>query len=357
MKPIRSFASAMLATAVLAVTPSAHAQATRLQIESTLPAGHATSKSMQIFKDQVTRLSAGAMEVEVTTDSPRTFKEVLDSVHVGRVFATWSSVGNYTKLVPEVAAVSLPFIFDDYGEARRAVAGPAGTIITKKLEAKGFIVLAWMDLGALQVSNSKRPLLTPDDFKGLRIRVLPSPTHAAAFQAIGARPVVMDLTDVAAALRQGDVDGQELDYSTMFANKYYESQKYLSNTRHILDYHVLIADKRVFAGLDPAGQKAVREAAAIAAARQHAISAEDQAAAMARLQEMGMQYDPLPDGTRAALRRATASVVDDVRKSVGADIVNKVLAAKAAPAPARATVAGKPAAGKDRNNPGNSRSF
>jgi TRAP-type transport system periplasmic protein len=348
MKSIRSFASAVLATAVLAVAPPAYAQATTLQIESTLPAGHATSKSMQIFKDQVARLSERAMEVEVTPDSPRSFKEVLDAVHVGRVFATWASVGNFSKLVPEIAAVSLPFVFDDYSQARRAIAGPVGTIITTKLEAKGFIVLAWMDLGALQVSNSKRPLTTLDDFKGLKIRVLPNPTHLAAFQALGAHPVVMDLTDVAAALRQGDVDGQELDYSTMFANKYYESQKYLSNTGHFLDFHVLVADKSVFARLDPAEQKTVREAAAIAAVRQHEISAEDQAAALARLREMGMQYDPLPQRTRAALRRSTTGVVDNVRKWVGADIVNKVLAAKTTPATGKATPSDKATANKGR---------
>jgi TRAP-type transport system periplasmic protein len=357
MRQVRSFAGAALAIAVLAIAPPAYAQTTTLQIESTLPAAHATSKAMQIFKQEVVRLSAGAMDVEVTTDSPRTIKEMVDGVHVGRVFATWISVGNFSKLVPEIAAVSLPFVFDNYREARRAIAGPVGTLISTKLEAKGFVILGWMDLGELHVSNSKRPLKTIDDFKGLRIRVLPNATHVATFQALGARPVIIDLTDVASALRQGDVDGQELDYSTTLANKYYESQKYLSNTGHFLDYHVLIADKSALTHLDPAEQKTVREAAAIAAVRQHEILAEDEAAALERLRELGMQYDPLPRETRAALRRATARVVDDVRKSVGADIVNKVLAAKTAPAAGKATPSDKAAAGKNRNYQSGPRSF
>jgi tripartite ATP-independent transporter DctP family solute receptor len=312
---------------------------------------------MQTFKQEVVRLSAGEMDVEVTPDSPRSFKEVVDGVHVGRIFATWLSVGNFAKLVPEVAAVTLPFVFNDYGEAKRVIAGPVGTVISRKFEAKGFVILAWMELGALHVLNSKRPLKTIDDLKGLKIRVLPSATHVATFQALGARPVVMDLRDVAAALRQGDVDGQELDYSTSFANKYYENQKYLSNTNHFLDFHVLVADKNVFTHLDPAQQKVVREAGAIAAVRQHEILAQDEATDLGRLQEMGMQYDPLPHETRAALRRATARVVDEVRKSVGADIVNKVLAAKAAPAAGRATPSDKAAAGKNRNYQSSPRSF
>jgi TRAP-type C4-dicarboxylate transport system substrate-binding protein len=189
-----------------------------------------------------------------------------------------------------------------------------------------------MDLGALHVSNSKRPLKTLDDFKGLTLRVLVNATHLSTFQAIGARPVAMDLKDVGKAMQQGDVDGEEQDYSTTYANKYYESQKYLSDTGHFLDFHVLVANKRMLGSLDPVQQKAIRQAAAIAAIAQHKMSAEDQATALARLQEKGVQFDPLPQETRLALRRATAPVVDDVKKWIGSDIVNKVLAAKRLPA-------------------------
>jgi TRAP-type transport system periplasmic protein len=234
---------------------------------------------------------------------------------------------------------------------RPGARSPVGTLISTKLEAKGFVILGWMEIGASHVSNSKRALKTIDDLNGLKIRVLPIATHVATFQALGARPMVMDLRDVAAALRQGDVDGQELDLSTIFANKYYKNQKYLSNTLHFLDFHVLVADKAVFTHLDPVQQKTVREAVAIAVVRQHEISSEDESAALGRLQEMGMQYDPLPFDTRTALRRATARVIDDVRKNVGADIVNKVLAAKTAPAAGKAP-SGNGAAGKDRNQSG-----
>jgi TRAP-type transport system periplasmic protein len=326
MKPIRFFASAALATAVLAISPRAEAQTTTLQIESAIPAAHATSKSMQMFKEEVARLSEGSMEVEVTAGSKRPLRELIDGVHVGHIFATWMSVGIFSSQVPEIAAVSLPFVFENYDQAKRAIAGPVGTLITTKLEAKGFVVLAWMDLGTLQVSNSKRPLKTLDDFKGLRIRVLPNATHLATFKAIGARPVVMEFTDVAAALRQGDIDGQELDYSTIYAGRYYESQKYLSDTGHFLDFHVLVTDKRTLASLDSMQQKVIREAAAVAAGRQHEISTADQATALAWLKEK-MQFDPLPSRTRVALRRVTASVADDVAHWVGADVVNKVLAA------------------------------
>jgi TRAP-type transport system periplasmic protein len=326
MKFIRSLAGAALAIFV-AVTSRAEAQGVTLQVESNIPATHASSKAMQIFKDEVARRSQGSIDVEVLAGSPRSHKDLIDAVHVGNIFAMWAGVGYFSHLVPEIAAVSLPFVFENYDEAMRVLAGPVGRLIATKLEGKGFIVLAWMELGESNVTNSKRPLKTLDDFRGLSLRVLPNPTHLATFQALGARPVAMDLKDVGAALRQGDVDGEEQDYDTTYSNKYYESQRYLSDTRHFLDFHFLVANKRAFASLDTKQQNAVREAATVAAVQQRKIATEVETIALARLQEAGMQFDPLPAETRVALRRATASVIEDVKGWVGADVVNSVLAA------------------------------
>jgi TRAP-type transport system periplasmic protein len=332
MKGIGLFAGAALIAAIVAFAAPAKAQVVTLRVESNLPAAMAPSISMHIFKDEAARLSDGAIEVEVVAGSPHGLKEIVDAVHVGRIFATWVGVGYFSRLVPEVAVLSLPFLSDNYDRARRAVSGPVGSFVAKKLDAKGFIVLAWMDQGEFHVINSKRPLKTLDDFKGLSIRVMPNATHIAAFQALGARPVAMDFKDVAAALRQGDIDGTEQNYSLAYASKLYESQKYLSDTRHFQDFNLLVANKTAFESLDPMQQEAVREAASIAAIHQNKILAEYETTALARLLDAGMQFDPLPPETRAALRRATVHVVDDVRKWVGADLVNKVLAANRTPA-------------------------
>jgi TRAP-type transport system periplasmic protein len=331
MRLIQTCASMILATTVLAISPPAEAQGATLRIESILGATHASSKAVAIFKDEVARLSEGSINVEILAGSPRSFKDAVDSVHAGSIFGTWGSVGYFSRLVPEIEAISLPFVFKNYDEARRAIASPAGSLITAKLEAKGFTVLAWMQLGALHVTNSKRPLRTVDDFKGLNIRVLPNATHLATFQALGARPVAMDLKDVDLALRQGDIDGEEQDHDTTYSRKFYETQKYVADTGHFLDFHILVVNRKAFASLDPMQQKAIRQAAAIAAVQQRKISDEQAATALARLQELGMQFDPLSAETRVALRRATAGVVDDVKKWVGADVVNQVLAANRLP--------------------------
>jgi tripartite ATP-independent transporter DctP family solute receptor len=231
-----------------------------------------------------------------------------------------------SRLVPEVEAVSLPFVFEGREQAMRVIDGPVGALIEEKLGAKGFTALGWMELGARHATNSKRPLKTLDDFKGLKLRMQPNQTHLATFRALGANPVAMDIKELYSALQQGVVDGQENPYPIIHANRYFEVQKYLSDTAHFFDFIILIANKQMLDGLTAEQKAAVREAAKVAVAEQRKAAADAEAATLADLKAKGMQLDPLPAKTRETLRKASAGVVDEVRKRIGADVVDKVLA-------------------------------
>jgi len=323
---IRSFGGAALAVAILAFASLAQAQPVTLRVAGAFGAEHTSSKAMEIFKTELTRRTQGSVELEIIPDMKLGgAKDLIDGVRAESIFATWVGVAFVSRLVPEVEAVSLPFLFRDYDHAMRAVDGSVGKLIEEKLSAKGFTALAWMELGARHVTNAKRPLKMLNDFKGLKIRMQPNETHLATFRALGANPVAMDIKDVYAALQQGHIDGEENPYSVIHANKYYETQKYLSDTGHILDLIVVIANKKTFMSLTPEQQKAMREAAKVAAVQQRKMAAEGEAAALADLKAKGMQFDALPRATRVALRKATAGVIDGVRKRVGAELVDKVI--------------------------------
>jgi tripartite ATP-independent transporter DctP family solute receptor len=327
MKLMRSFVVVATAAAIQFVASLAHAQPVTLRISSTLGADHTSSKAMQIFKAELAQRSNSAIDVDLSFNMQLGgAKELIDNVRAGSMFATWVGVAYVSRLVPEVEAVSLPFVFRDADHAMRAIDGAVGKLIEAKLRAKGFTALAWMDLGARQVTNSKRPLKSLDDFKDLKLRVQPNETHLAVFRALGAKPVAMDIKDVYAALQQEDIDGQENPYSITDLNKYFESQKYLSNSGHVLDFIILVANNKIFTGLPPEQQKAIRAAARVAAIQQRKMAAAAEVAALADLKAKGMQFDPLPPETRVALRTATASVIDSMRKRVGAELVDQVVA-------------------------------
>jgi tripartite ATP-independent transporter DctP family solute receptor len=329
MNFLRPFIGASVAAAMaMPLTASGScAQQVLLRMGSAFGAEHTSSKAVEIFKAEVAHRSQGAVDVGLFPDMQLGgAKELIDDVRVEKLFATWVGIAFVSRLVPEIEAVSLPFVFKDYDHAMRAVDGPVGKLIEAKLSAKGFTALAWMELGARHVTNSTRPLKAPDDFKGLKIRVQPNETHMAAFRALGANPVAMDIKDVYAATRQGDIDGEENPYSVIHANKYFETQKYLSDSGHILDLIVLIANKKTLAGLPPEQQKAVRDAARVAALQQRKTAAQAEVTALNNLIANGMQFDPIPTATRAALRKSTAGVIDGVRRRVGDALVNQVIA-------------------------------
>jgi len=164
------------------------------------------------------------------------------------------------------------------------------------------------------VTNSKLPIRSMADLKGLKIRLQPNETHLATFRALGANPVAMDVKELYSALEQRVVDGEENPYTVISASRFSEVQKHLSNTGHFFDFIAVVASKKAFEQLKPEHQKAVREAMTATIAFQRK-----------------MTYTELTPAAREEMRKATAGVVEDVKKRAGADLVNQVLADAARP--------------------------
>jgi TRAP-type transport system periplasmic protein len=318
-------ASAMIAAMSLA--SSVRAEPRILRIGTPFAPQHSSSKALEIFKGELARRTQGALDVEVSPAMQGGARDLVGELRADTVFAVVLPIAYLSRLVPETEALSLPFVFRNADHARHAVDGAVGKLVEAKFAAKGFVPLCWMALGARHVTNSKRPLKTLDDFKGLRIRVQPSESHMATFRALGANPVAMDIKDVYTALKQGDIDAQENPYEPIYSTGFWEVQKYLSDTAHVFDLILFIAKKETFARLPPDQQEAISDAARIAAVQQWKMAPGVDEAAFAALKEHGMQFDPLPPATRVALKKATAVVVEGARKRIGAGVVDQVIAA------------------------------
>jgi TRAP-type transport system periplasmic protein len=323
MRVIGFFISAVI-VAVMSLTSSPHAEPVILRIGSPFGPDHSSSKAVEIFRTELVRRTQGALDIAFFPDASLGAKDLVDGIRADTTFAVPAPITYLSRLVPEIEALSLPFVFKDADHAHRVVDGAVGRLIEARLAAKGFVPLGWMALGARNVTNAKRPMKTLGDFKGLRIRVQPSETHMAAFRALGANPVAMDIKDVYTALKQGDIDAQENPYYPIYSNKFYEVQKYVSDTRHVFDLIVFIASKKTFANLPPEQQKAIREAARIATAQEWKMAAAVDADAFTALKAGGMQFDPIPESTRAALKKAMAGVIESAKKRMGAELVDQV---------------------------------
>ena len=324
---MRSAARTLAALAFTLGLASSGAHAETLRLAGNFAADHSSSKAMEKLKTELKRLSNGSLDVDLFPAMQLGgAKENVDGVRAGTIFGTWVGAAFVSRLVPEIEALSVPFLFENREAAWRVVDGPVGELIDAKLAAKGFTALGWMELGARHITNSKRPIKTLDDFKGLKVRMQPNETHLATFRALGANPIAMDVKELYSALQQGVVDGQENPYPIIQANRYFEVQKYITNTGHFFDFIVILANKKQVDALKPEQKKALTEAIKATVSEQRKLAAEADAAALADLKAKGMQFDELSPQAAAELRKATAGIVDEVRKRATAEVVDRVVA-------------------------------
>ena len=318
----------MIAGALLSLCASTAAFAQdKLRIAGNFATEHSSSVAVeQVFRTELARLTNNQLTVDVFPAMQLGgAKENVDAVRSGTLFMTWVGAAFLSRIVPELEAISLPFQFDSREQAFRVVDGEVGRLLDQKLGAKGFMSLGWMELGTRNITNSQRPIKAMADLKGLKIRLQPNETHLATFRALGANALSMDVKELYSALEQKVVDGQENPYSIIAANRYGEVQKYLSDSAHFFDFIAVVANRRQFDALKPEHQKAVRQAMTAAIAHQRKLAVELDAKAFEGLKAK-MQFDPLPAAARDEMRKATAGIVDTVKKRAGAEVVEQVVA-------------------------------
>lgn len=287
---------------------------------------HSSSRAMERFRDALAERTDGDLTAQLFPNMQLGGAgENVDQVASGAIAGTWIGISYLSRTVPELEALSLPFAFASREEAFDLIDGEIGELLDAELAEKGFTALGYMELGFRHVTNNERPLETLDDFQDLKIRLQPNQTHLDTFRAIGANPVSMDINEVYGALQQGVLDGQENPYSIISTKRLDEVQAHLSDTGHFYDFIVVAANRDTFNRLSDEEQQAVREAMAEAVAWQRQTAAEEDEAARQALIERGMQFTPIGDETRAALREASQGVVDDLRDKIGSEIVDRVL--------------------------------
>ncbi|RYF18880.1 MAG: TRAP transporter substrate-binding protein [Comamonadaceae bacterium] len=324
MKP--SLARVAIAALLAAGCALPAAAQQKLQIAGNFATEHPSSVAVeQVFRKEVARLTNNQLQVDVFPAMQLGgAKENVDAVRSGTLALTWVGAAFLSRIAPELEAVSLPFVFANRESAFRVIDGPVGDAIDRKLQAKGFVSLGWMELGMRHVTNSKGPIRTMADLKGLKVRLQPNETHLNTFRALGANPVAMDVKELYSALEQRVVDGQENPYTVISASRFGEVQKHLSNTGHFFDFIAVVASKKAFEQMKPEHQKAVREAMTATITYQRKLAAEQDAAKFAELKAK-MTFTEVTPAAREEMRKASLPVIEDVKKRAGAELVNQVL--------------------------------
>ncbi|MCL6638200.1 MAG: TRAP transporter substrate-binding protein [Firmicutes bacterium] len=283
------------------------------------PKGKAALK----FKELVEKNSNGKIKVSVFPSSQLYGdKEELEQLKADNVQFIAPSVTKLVGFQPAFQLVDMPFLFKSDQAAYNFYDSPAGQKLLKSLEPQGMLGLAWWPNGAKHFTNSKRPLKTPDDFKGLKFRTQSGGVLDAQFKALGAGSQTMAFSEVYTALNNKTVDGQENTFNNIDTQNYQDVQKYMTVSGHgRLDY-VVLTNTKFWNGLSPENKKIIEDAMKEATKYERQLADEENAKSFEKLKNSGkMEIYTLSDAEKEAFIKALEPVYNEYADKIGRDYI------------------------------------
>ncbi len=282
------------------------------QAQQSVVVGHSLSPTShyglgaQAFIDTLEDLSGGAWTGEqAPAGQLGGERDMIEGLQIGSLDVVITSTGPLGNFVPEIYALDLPFLFRDYEHARTVLDGEIGDELLAKIDENQLVGLAWSENGFRHVTNSQRPVRTPADLDGLKLRTMENRVHMEAFSEMGAAPTPMAFPELFTALQQGVVDGQENPVTVITASKFWEVQDHASLTGHVYSPAVVLASPILFDGLSEEEKGWFREAAA--------ASAEATRTEVNRLEDAGV----------ALMRENGMEVIEDIDKAPFAELAQE----------------------------------
>jgi tripartite ATP-independent transporter DctP family solute receptor len=308
-----------LVTGLLSMAPPlAIAQKVEATLASVNSPAYINPRMQMVFIQKVAEKTNGQVAIKwVGSGQLGGLKENLEAIIAGNLELCGVNNANLAPLYPNTMLFDFPFIFRDYEHMKKVVRGPIGQQVYGEFEQKTGIKLIMTGLpdGARSIWNRRRPVLSPDDVKGLKLRVMEAPLMVDTFRALGAIPTPMASTEVYMAAKQGVIDGAEWGPLGIIEQKSYETAKYYTLTKHFNMPGSVGMSAKWFNGLKPEHQKAIMEAAEEARAWFDKEFDADEARALAEVKKRGMEIVENPDIER--FRTAVKPVYDKYADKVG----------------------------------------
>jgi tripartite ATP-independent transporter DctP family solute receptor len=278
------------------------------------------------FKTAVERDSNGSLEVQLYPNRQLgDERQLLEGMRFGTVDGGVITNAVIAQIEPAFSVNDLPFLFSSEDQAHKVFDGPVGVELSKRLLAKGIVMLGYMEGGFRNMINNKRPVTSPSDVQGVKYRVMQNPVFIDMFNSLGGSAVPMAWGETFTAVQQGTIDGLEIPLAVIDANKYYEVTKYLSLTNHTYSMIGLTMSKRSLDKLTPEQRKAIMSAAKSSTAVQRTAAVADAKKTLSALEKNGMKINAIADV--AAFRKSVAPVYDKFRQGGNGPLLEMALTA------------------------------
>jgi TRAP-type transport system periplasmic protein len=306
------------ALAAVALASAAHAQ-TVLKFSHTDQQAGARQAAASLFARKVEELTQGRYKVQVFCCSQLgNDPKNIEQLALGGIDFTVSSTGSYAPHVPSLNLTMMPFLVDSYQQGWKLYDESKWLQDQfAKAPAKGFRFLSTWEAG-FRSMTTKEPLNSPDDAKGKKLRTFPNEMMRWTLEAMGFNIQIMPLPEVYLAIQQGAVSGQENPVDTIYSNKFYEVAPNVTLTNHVYSPLPLAISEKTWVKFSPADQKAVTEAAQIAARFSRTMIAGNDDNQLKEMTAKGAKINAQPNVI--AFRSAVQPVYAKAREKYGADV-------------------------------------
>ena len=288
-------------------------------------------KGAEKFKELAEQYTEGKVKVEIYPNSQLyKDKEELEALQLGSVQMLAPSLAKFGPLgIQDFEAFDLPYIFDGYDQLRKITDGEVGAAMLAKLEDKGIKGLAYWDNG-FKIMSANSPLIEPDDFLGLKMRIQSSKVLEAEMNALGAVPQVMAFSEVYQGLQTGVVDGTENPPSNMYTQKMNEVQKHATLSNHGYLGYAVIVNKEFWDGLPEDVRGQLEQAMAEATEFANGIAKDENDKSLQAMMDAGTtEFHEMTDEEKAAWKEALMPVREEMADRIGADLIAQIEAATA----------------------------
>lgn len=282
------------------------------------------------FKHYVESKSGGRIKVEIYPACQLgSEREMLEGVQLGTIEMANTSEGSVAGFYPQILATAIPYAFKNRRIAWEVLDGPFGQKLIEDIRKKtGLRCLDINDNGYRNFTNNVRPIRTPADLRGLKIRTMENPAHMKMVEALGAIPTPIAWAEVYTALQLGTVDGQENPVSLIVAKRFYEVQKYCTLDGHIFSIDFTWINDRFYQSLPPDLRQIVQDGADMSGLVHRGMKILTNALGVDELRKHGMEvYTPTDEELRLFKDACQQPVIDWIKSQIGPELVDEFLQA------------------------------
>ncbi|UTH47173.1 DctP family TRAP transporter solute-binding subunit [Loktanella salsilacus] len=318
-----TFAGVTMLAGLLSTTVLA--QQTRV-FDVSLPLGAESHQAVGVLKfgEELDRLSEGRLTIRPHYDNALgAEREVVEGIGFGLIDMGITSTGPMGGFAEPFLLFDLPYIFKDHAQAYGFLDSENGAAMAQTLQdAAGVKIIAWMENGFRNETNSVRPITELSDLNGIKHRTQESSVQVDTWTALGTDAAPMAWTEVFTALQQGVMESQENPIPTIYDVKFYDVQDYLAMTQHVYSPAPLMVGAQLFESMSAEDQAIILEAAALATPVQRQASQDMEASLVGELETLGMEITK-PD--LEPFRAAVQPVIEKWKETVGADLVDAAM--------------------------------